>query len=65
MRKMYLRDSQGVKGFAYNNRIYHYVKNLFGDVTDIYCGSTHVVHYAYDAFGNGTVSHTLSNLSQI
>ena len=62
---MYLYNSQGVKGFAYNNRIYHYVKNLLGDVTDIYCGSTHVVHYAYDAFGNGTVSHTLSTLSQI
>ena len=61
----FIYDSQGVQGFTYNNRVYHYVKNLFGDVTDIYCGSTHIVHYTYDAFGNHTVNHFSDDLSWI
>ena len=29
---------------------------MFGDVTDLYCGTAHIAHYTYDAWGNHTVT---------
>ena len=46
----YLYDSQGG-----NTGSYTYRKNLFGDITAIYQGSTCVAKYKYDAWGNCTV----------
>ncbi|MBR4419266.1 MAG: RHS repeat-associated core domain-containing protein, partial [Clostridia bacterium] len=54
-RIIYLYNSQGVIGFQYNNDIYAYRKNLFGDITEIYSGATCVAKYKYDAWGNCTV----------
>ena len=49
-------DGTGVTGFVADGNYYYFVKNFFGDVTDIYCGTTHVAHYTYDAWGNHTVT---------
>lgn len=53
--KTYLYNSQGIIGFVANDILYSYRKNLFGDITAIYQGSTKVAEYAYDAFGNCTI----------
>ena len=43
--------------FTYNDTYYYYGKNIFGDIVDIYtAGGTKVAHYAYDAWGNHTVT---------
>ncbi len=52
---VFVYDSTGVVGFTYNGNFYHYVRNTFGDVTDIYQSNNWVAHYTYDAFGNHTV----------
>ncbi|MBR2974657.1 MAG: RHS repeat-associated core domain-containing protein [Clostridia bacterium] len=49
-------DGTGVTGFVADGKYYYFVKNFFGDVTDLYCGTTHVAHYAYDSWGNHTVT---------
>ncbi len=51
----FIYNSTGIIGFYYNNKYYTYRKNLFGDITEIYDGSTCVAKYAYDAFGNCTI----------
>jgi len=45
-------DRTGVTGFLMEGTYYYFVKNIFGDITDIYCGSNHVCHYTYDAWGS-------------
>jgi len=57
----FVYDSQGVAGFTYGGKFYRYVRNLFGDVTDIYQANDCVVHYAYDAWGNHTVYSPMSD----
>lgn len=49
-------DSTGVTGFVADGNYYYFVKNFFGDVTDLYCGTAHIAHYTYDAWGNHTVT---------
>ncbi|MBR7177523.1 MAG: hypothetical protein IKD26_04865, partial [Clostridia bacterium] len=49
-------DSTGVTGFTLHGNYYQFVKNMFGDVTDMYLGSQHIAHYTYDAWGNCTVT---------
>lgn len=39
-----------------------YRKNLFGDIIAIYSGSTKLVEYAYDAFGNCTIVSDTGNI---
>ena len=51
----YLYNAQGVMGLQYNGCAYTYRKNLFGDITEIYSGTTCVAKYKYDAWGNCTV----------
>ena len=54
--KTYLYNSQGVVGFAINNTLYSYRKNLFGDIIAIYQDATKVAEYIYDAFGHCTIT---------
>jgi len=49
-------DGTGVAGFTLNGNYYQFVKNMFGDVTDMYLGSQHLAHYTYDSWGNCTVT---------
>lgn len=57
----YAYNKQDVVGFYYldgiagANGAYTFRKNLFGDITDIYQGTTCVAKYKYDAWGNCTV----------
>ena len=51
----FVYNSTGLIGFNYNNTLYTYRKNLFGDIVAIYNGDTRVAKYAYDAFGNCTI----------
>ena len=62
----YIYNQQGVAGFYLNNKtnsnyfasgLYTFRKNIFGDITDIYYGSTRVASYKYDAWGNCTVEN--------
>ena len=57
----YVYNQQGVAGFYLNNKtnsnyfasgLYTFRKNIFGDITDIYYGSTRVASYKYDAWGS-------------
>ena len=51
----YLYDQGGIIGFALDDTVYRYIKNLQGDIIAIYCGATKIAEYAYDAWGNCTV----------
>jgi len=60
--KLLLRkNSQGIIGFIQDGTTYTYRKNLFGDITAIYQGATKVAEYAYDAWGNCTVTNLTSS----
>ena len=48
----FLYNSEGPTGFVYNNTVYTYRKNLFGDIIAVYNGTSKVAEYAYDAYGN-------------
>ena len=48
----YLYGQNGIYGMIYNNNLYYYQKNIFGDIVRIYRGVTLVARYIYDAFGN-------------
>ncbi|MBR3864974.1 MAG: RHS repeat-associated core domain-containing protein [Clostridia bacterium] len=61
----FLYNSTGIIGFKYNGEIYTYRKNLFGDITEIYDGSTCVAKYKYDAFGNCAITHNVGNIANI
>ena len=61
----FLYNQQGVTGFYIiesigNNYggLYTFRKNIFGDITDIYQGTTRVAKYKYDAWGNCTVCNS-------
>ena len=55
----YLYSADGIIGYEENGERFIYRKNLFGDVTAIYKGTTKVAEYVYDAWGNCTI--TLNN----
>ena len=48
----FLYNGEGPTGFVYNNTVYTYRKNLFGDIIAVYNGTSKVAEYAYDAYGN-------------
>ena len=48
----FLYNSEGPTGFVYNNTVYTYRKNIFGDIIAVYNGTSKVAEYAYDAYGN-------------
>ena len=60
--KYYLYNSQGLVGFVQSGVTYTYRKNLFGDIIAIYQGNTKVAEYAYDAWGNCTVTNLTSSM---
>ncbi len=51
----FVYNTMGIIGFYHNHKLYTYRKNLFGDITEIYDGSTCVAKYVYDAWGNHKV----------
>ena len=57
----FLYNSEGPTGFVYNNTLYTYRKNIFGDIIAIYQGNTKVAEYAYDAYGNCTIVFATGN----
>ena len=57
----FLYNSEGPTGFVYNNTLYTYRKNIFGDIIAIYQGTSKVAEYAYDAYGNCTVVFSTGN----
>ena len=64
---MYLYDESSMIGFTYSYNgatpsTYYYHRNLQGDVIAIYSPSgTKVVEYAYDAWGNCTITYGANN----
>ena len=57
----FLYNGEGPTGFVYNNTLYTYRKNIFGDIIAIYQGNTKVAEYAYDAYGNCTIVFATGN----
>ena len=53
--RRFFYSSNGVEGFEEDGARYLYRKNLFGDITAIYQGTTKVAEYTYDAWGNCTI----------
>lgn len=51
----YFYDAQGICGFLYNNKLYSYVKDIFGNVVMIMDDTRPVARYSYDAWGNHKV----------
>lgn len=62
--RTYMYNSQGIVGFAINNTLYSYRKNLFGDVIAIYQGATLIAEYAYDAYGKCTIVTDTGNIGR-
>ena len=54
--RQYLYSSDGVMGYEENGQLFLYRKNLFGDITAIYKGTTKMAEYVYDAWGNCTIT---------
>ena len=51
--KYYYYDESGSPiGMGYEGKDYYFQKNILGDIEAIYQGSTKVVQYTYDAWGN-------------
>ena len=48
----FVYDEQGVIGFNYKGKNYVYIRNLFGDITEIHDQDHCVAKYTYDAWGN-------------
>jgi len=63
--KYYYYDENGSPiGMNYEGKDYYFQKNILGDIEAIYQGSTKVVQYVYDAWGNvlsvtGTLASTI------
>ena len=58
----FLYNGEGPTGIVYNNTIYTYRKNLFGDIIAIYQGNTKVTEYAY---GNCTIKLDTVNVATL
>ena len=61
----FLYNGEGLTGFVYDNTLYTYRKNLFGDIIAVYQGSTKVAEYAYDAYGKCTVILNTAGIATI
>lgn len=64
----YIYNNDELVGFKYNGNIYHYHKNLFGDVIGIYdSNNNEIVTYEYDSWGAivNTIDNSNINLSTI
>ncbi|MBQ3506586.1 MAG: hypothetical protein IJA89_07445 [Clostridia bacterium] len=49
----YIYDASGIAGILYNNDVYYFAKNAFGDIVAIFNESgQQVAEYVYDAWGN-------------
>ena len=62
----FIYDESSMIGFEYSNgtdeSVYYYQRNLLGDVIAIYdTTGTKVVEYAYDAWGNCTITSSTTN----
>ena len=53
--KYYLYSADGIIGYVQDGERFLYRKNLFGDITAIYQGTTKLAEYEYDAWGNCTI----------
>ena len=63
---LYLYDESGIIGVVYSSgstsSTYYFQRNLLGDVIGIYdTNGTKVAEYAYDAWGNCTISNSTTN----
>ena len=56
MDRYYIYSNDGIVGYEENGEQFMYRKNLFGDITAIYKGTTKVAEYIYDAWGNCTIT---------
>ncbi|MBQ9978367.1 MAG: RHS repeat-associated core domain-containing protein [Clostridia bacterium] len=56
MDRYYIYSSNGIEGYEEGGVTYTYRKNLFGDITAIYKGTTKMAEYVYDAWGNCTIT---------
>ncbi len=54
-KKYYLYSADGIIGYVQDGERFLYRKNLFGDITAIYQGTTKLAEYEYDAWGNCTI----------
>ena len=54
--RYYIYGQDGIVGYEENGTKLLYRKNLFGDITAIYQGTTKVAEYTYDAWGNCTIT---------
>ena len=54
--RYFIYGADGIVGYEENGVQFMYRKNLFGDITAIYQGTTKVAEYVYDAWGNCTVT---------
>ncbi len=62
----FIYDQSGVSGIIYDSNIYHYRKNIQGDITHILDNSGNiVVKYMYDAFGNYAVVQDTNGLAEL
>ena len=61
--RYYFYNSDGIVGYEENGEKLLYRKNLFGDITAIYKGTTKVAEYTYDAWGNCTITHDVDGYS--
>ncbi len=61
----YYYDASGAIGFNLNGTDYYYVKNIFGDVVDLYNGNTRVAAYYYSSFGECTVINDTDGIGAI
>mgnify|MGYP003293499085 CR=1 FL=1 len=56
MERYYIYSANGIEGYEEGGVTYTYRKNLFGDITAIYKGTTKMAEYVYDAWGNCTIT---------
>ena len=61
----FLYNGEGLTGFVYDNTLYTYRKNLFGDIIAVYQGNTKVAEYAYDAYGKCTIILNTAGIATI
>ena len=56
LERYYIYSANGIEGYEEGGVTYTYRKNLFGDITAIYKGTTKMAEYVYDAWGNCTIT---------
>lgn len=62
----YLYSVNKLIGFIYNEEVFIYERNIFGDIVRIYNSAAEIVgEYQYDAFGNVTIVTDVGNIATI